>query len=100
MKIFGMFKGMIYGDCGEDFEAYKKYKNEVDKSAVIKHIESLRPAIAPAENKDIFTGKRIAAGMYDDGEYRFPTDFLHYYKNYNIGIPYDYEEYLKSINAV
>ncbi len=48
---------------------------------------------------DIFTGERVTAGMYIDGAFRFPTDFLHYYEHYDIGIPYGYEEYLKSIGV-
>ena len=43
------------------------------------------------------TGERIQAGIYKDGKYVFPLDFLHYYKNYDIGIPLEYEEYLKTI---
>ena len=31
--------------------------------------------------------------------FTFPYEFLHYYKNYDIGIPYEYEEYLKSIGV-
>ena len=45
----------------------------------------------------MFTGERIQAGKYKDGKYVFPLDFLHYYKNYDIGIPLEYEEYLKTI---
>ena len=45
----------------------------------------------------MFTGEKLSAGMFVDENFAFPFDFLHYYKNYDIGIPYDYEEYLKSI---
>ena len=38
-------------------------------------------------------------GLYDDGEFTFPLEFLHYHKYYDIGIPYEYEEYLKSIGV-
>ena len=41
----------------------------------------------------------MRAGQYIDGDFRFPLDFLHYYKNYNIGIPYEYEAYLKEIGV-
>lgn len=44
-------------------------------------------------------GEELTAGKCVDGEFVFPLDFLHYYKNYDIGIPYDYEEYLKSMGV-
>ena len=48
-------------------------------------------------SRDIFTGELFNAGFYEDGEYRFPVDFLRYYKTRDIGIPYEYEAYLKKI---
>ena len=33
----------------------------------------------------------------EDGEFVFPVDFLRYYKTKDIGIPYEYEAYLKTI---
>lgn len=98
MRIFGCFKGMEHYnvEC-EEFDTYKSYKNKLPKEAIIAHIESLDIALACMSSKDIFTGEYITAGRYQDGEFVFPTDFLHYYKNYDIGIPYDYEEYLKGI---
>ena len=41
----------------------------------------------------------LKKGQYIDGDFRFPLDFLHYYKNYDIGIPYEYEAYLKEIGV-
>ena len=49
------------------------------------------------QSLDIFTGEDLTAGQYKDGPFRFPTDFLHYLKKYDIGIPYEYEEYLSGI---
>ena len=43
---------------------------------------------------EIFTGEEIQAGMYWDCDFTFPYEFLYYYKNYDIGIPPEYEEYL------
>lgn len=37
--------------------------------------------------------------MFWDGDFTFPYEFLHYYENYDIGIPPEYEEYLKSIGV-
>ena len=45
----------------------------------------------------MFTGEAFNSGFYDDGEFKFPVDFLRYYKTRDIGIPYEYEEYLKKI---
>ncbi|MEE1247624.1 MAG: hypothetical protein UHU19_00015 [Lachnospiraceae bacterium] len=45
--------------------------------------------------KDIFDGEDIEqAGIYEDGDFTFPTDFLHYYEKYDIGIPIEYEHYI------
>ncbi|MCD7828316.1 MAG: hypothetical protein LUG85_07265 [Clostridiales bacterium] len=49
---------------------------------------------------DIFTGEPIdEAGIYTDDVFVFPIDFLRYYERYDIGIPPEYEEYLKSIGV-
>lgn len=73
MISFGYFKGLPYGDiCIEDFESYRNYKNDIPK-------------------------EKIHAGVYLDGDFSFPMEFLRYYKRYDIGIPYEYEEYLKQI---
>ena len=49
---------------------------------------------------EIFTGKefKLNPGYYRDGDFIFPTDFLHYLKNYDIGVPYSgtYTEILNS----
>ena len=95
MMLFGYFKGMPYKSSKEDFDDYKKFKNTLSREAVIRHIESLSPALACLESLDIFTGEDLTAGQYIDGEFRFPLEFLHYDKNYDIGIPPEYEAYLK-----
>lgn len=79
----------------EDFETYRKYKNKIPKEKIIEHIEKdCLMGLATMLSFDIFTGEEVRAGQYVDGPFRFPTDFLHYLKNYDIGIPYEYEEYL------
>ena len=101
-KFFGYFEGLKYpisrdSERAEKFEDYKHYKNSIPKEKIISHIESLSPALATMRSTDIFTGEDVTAGQYIDGDYMFPTDFLHYLKNYEIGVPYEYEEYLKKI---
>ena len=95
MILFGYFRGMPYTSSKDDFEEYKKIKNTLSRESIIRHIESLSPALACLESHDIFTGEDLTAGQYSDGRFRFPLDFLHYYKNYDIGIPPEYEAYLK-----
>ncbi len=97
IKVFGLFQGLPYGDCDELFADYQAYKNGIPKERVLNHIMSLEPAYACVETRDIFTGEKLKAGLCTDDCFRFPIDFLHYYKNYDIGIPYEYEEYLKTI---
>ena len=95
---FGFFKGMDhYGKCYEDFDAYKKIKNKLPKKDILAYLKQLPIAdVAPMTTKDIFTGERLVqAGIYKDGPFTFPIDFIHYYKKYDIGIPIEYEKYIK-----
>ena len=98
MKYFGFFKGMKYGKCEEDFEAYKKHKNQLEKATILKHIKGLPIAgVAPMTTEDIFTGEALEqAGIIEDGDFTFPIDFIHYYEKYDIGIPADYEKHIMS----
>lgn len=100
MKAFGYFKGLPYESAqksNEVFDDYKSFRNTIPKEKVLKHMESLRIGLTSLPTKDMFTGEKLHAGIVLDGEFRFPLEFLHYYKNYDIGIPYEYEEYLKTI---
>lgn len=74
-----------------------KIHNDIDKQKVIKHIESLDYFTGGVSTYDMFTGEKLQEGVYEDGDFKFTLDFLHYYKNYDIGIPLEYEEYLKTI---
>ncbi len=97
---FGYWEGMPYGgEPSDKFEDFKRYKNSISKERVIEHIKSLSPALCPMpQHYDIFTGEVITiAGQYRDGQFVFPLDFLRYYEKYDIGIPPEYEEYLKSL---
>ena len=94
MRFFGYFKGLPYERADESFDDYKKLNNSISKDDVIKHIESLEDWVTSLESVDIFTGEKLTAGLYIDGDFRFPREFLHYYRKYDIGIPLDYEEYL------
>lgn len=98
MRIFGLFEGMKYGKCEEKFDSYKEIKNQLNKADVLAYLKALPIAgIAPMSVEDIFTGEPLEqAGVIDDGEFRFPIDFIHYYEQYDIGIPKDYEEYIAS----
>jgi len=97
MILFGYFKGLPYERASENFDSYRNYKNTIPKEKVIAHIEGLEKWFTSLPSNEIFTGEPLQAGMYIDGEFRFPLEFLHYYKKYNIGVPYEYEEYLKNV---
>lgn len=98
IKLFGFWKNMPYAIVTEDtFEELSKVHNDIDKQKVIKHIESLDYFTGGVSTYDMFTGEKLQEGVYEDGDFKFTLDFLHYYKNYDIGIPLEYEEYLKTI---
>ena len=96
VSYFGFFDEMPYGVTTDLFDDFKKYVqvNTIDKNKVVQHIESLSFAATSAPTSDMFSGERLQAGIYEDEKFRFPVDFLHYYKKYDIGIPAEYEEYL------
>ncbi len=100
-NVFGYWKELPEETCDglitDEYEDFTKFKNTIDKESVIKHIESLGAAICSIYTHDIFTGEEFNSGFYEDGEFHFPVDFLRYYKTRDIGIPYEYEEYLKTI---
>ena len=98
MTYFGFFKGMKYGKCEEDFDDYKKIKNHISKDKILRYLKSLSvSAVAPMSTEDILDGEEIEqAGIYEDGDFTFTTDFLHYYQKYDIGIPEEYEKYISS----
>lgn len=102
--FFGFFKGSPLVENKseneiDNFNEYKNYKNKIPKNKIIKHIESLDFfSLCGIHTYDIFTRKKIEnAGEYKDGNFIFPIEFLHYLKNYDIGVPYEYEAYLQSI---
>ena len=97
-KVFGCWKNQPYGGLVTDeYDDFIKFKNSIDKKAVVEHIESLGAWLGSTQSHDIFTGEEFNCGFYIDGDFQFPVDFLRYYKTRNIGIPYEYEEYLKGI---
>ena len=95
--LFGFWEGMPYRSRTDRYEDFLTYKNTIDKSLIIGHIENLEYGLATVMSTDLFTGEKFRAGIYEDGNYRFPVDFLRYYQTRDIGIPYEYEAYLKTI---
>lgn len=98
-KLFGYWAGMPYYEVGvtDSYEDFAKLHNTLSKDAVIRHLDSLNPWICSVRSTDIFTGEEFNSGFYEDGDFMFPVDFLRYYKIKDIGIPYEYEEYLKKL---
>ena len=97
-KYYFGFGDGVYGSPTDAYEDFKQYKNTIDKESVIKHIESLDDWLmcgACGFATDLFTGEQFNAGIYCDGDFVFSVDFFRYYKTQDIGIPYEYEEYLK-----
>lgn len=97
MTAFGYFKGLPYERSNEDFNLYRQFKNDVDRNKVIAHIKTVEHGLTSLPSFDMFTGEKLHAGAFWDGDFVFPYEFLHYYEKYDIGIPYEYEEYLKKI---
>lgn len=112
---FGWFKKVNYNrvsdDKGiprqdeewyDDFETYKQFKNTISKKAVKEYFKSIgnkRGIMLTLDHyTNIITGHNVFRTMadYEDGDFRFPADFTYYYSNYRIGIPYEYEKYLKA----
>lgn len=96
-RLFGFWEGMPYKSITDKYEDFEQFKNTISKESVIQHIESLDDAITSALSTDRFTGEQFNAGLYEDGDFTFPVDFLRYYKARDIGIPYEYEEFLNTI---
>jgi hypothetical protein len=94
---FGFWQNQPYKAVTDEYDDFIKFKNTIDKNAVIEHIESLGAWLGSTQSHDIFTGEEFNSGFYVDGDFQFPVDFLRYYKTKDIGIPYEYEEYLKGI---
>lgn len=97
VNMFGFWKNQPYGLVTDEYDDFTKFKNTIDKKTVIEHIESLDDWLGSTQSRDIFTGEEFNSGFYIDGDFQFPVDFLRYYKDKDIGIPYEYEEYLKGI---
>lgn len=97
---FGFFDGTPYGHPTDKYEDFVIIKNSIDKEKVIDRIENSEDvdfAISSTQSTDMFTGEKFNAAIYSDGDFNFTIDFLRYYKSHDIGIPYEYEEYLKTI---
>ena len=95
--MFGFWEGMPYGELTDRYEDFLKLKNGIEKEKVICHIEALDDWLSSEMSTDLFSGEAFHSGIYMDGVFTFPVDFLRYYKTKEIGIPYEYEAYLKKI---
>lgn len=86
---------MKYGKCEEDFDDYKKIKNYISKDKILRYLKSLSvSAVAPMSTEDILDGEEIEqAGIYEDGDFTFPTDFYIIIKNTIL----EYQKNMKSI---
>lgn len=91
---------MSFGIINEkSIDEYRNYKNKISKDKILSYLKNLEPiAACPAYEFDIFNeSKQIpVVGLMKDGDFLFPAEFIYYYETYDIGIPLDYEEYLKN----
>lgn len=95
--MFGFWESQPYDLITDKYSDFLEFRNTIDKKKVVAHIESLGVWMGFTQTHDIFTGEEFNCGFYRDGVFQFPVDFFRYYKTRNIGIPYEYEEYLKGI---
>ena len=96
--LFGFWDGMPYGEPTDEYDDFVGLKNRIAKQKVLQHVEELDDWLTSEMSVDRFTGERFNAGFYEDGPYRFSVDFIRYYKTHEeIGIPYEYEDYLMDI---
>ncbi len=84
----------------DSIENYKNIKNKLDKKVILNYLtdyieNSGNVGYASWDIKDIYTGERIQRMYIRDGDFSFTGEFWHHYKNYDIGIPLEYEEYIK-----
>lgn len=96
---FGFFKGLPYEGCTEDLALYFGYKNKIPKSEVLAHMKEVEFGLTSLPSSDLITGEPLHAGMCWDGEFTFPYEFIHHYEKYDIGIPPEYEAYLRKIGV-
>ena len=97
LKLFGFWEGMPHGDPTDTYEEMLKLKNKLSKRIIIDYISQLDPAVACTVGMDDpETGERLLCGIYNDAEFVFPCEFFHFYKKKDVGIPYEYEEHIKS----
>ena len=87
-------------DWYDDFEDFKQFKNTISKKAVKEHFKTIKDrgiSLGLNHYTNIINGHDVfrRVGTYQDGKFCFPADFIYYYSNYRIGIPYEYEKYLK-----
>ena len=97
-KFFGFFTGMPYGHglCDETFSDYPIVETEYEKSKIVEHISSIFPAVTSEPTYSLIDGTALQAGMYEDGQYCFPTDFLYYHSAGLVGFPAEYISDLRS----
>lgn len=100
--FFGWWDGIqadLKHEVTDNFEDYKNYKNKLSRKAIYEHIKGLEFGLACTYSVDKNTGKKLEAGIIYDGNFVFPYEFLYFYSHYDIGIPYEYEEYLVKIGV-
>ena len=101
-KYFGYLRGMPYGQdlCDETFDDYPIMETDEERPKLLLHLKQLTPALTSEPTYDLVTGKPLQGGMYEDGIYGFPTDFVHYYMRGIVGFPVEYMDYLRDMAVI
>lgn len=88
---------MPYGHdlCDESFSDYPIVESDYEKKKILEHIKSIASALTSEPTYSLLDGEKLRAGMYVDGQYCFPTDFLHYHSAGVAGFPSEYIEDLR-----
>ena len=93
-NFIGLFEGLPYGMCTERIEDYVRKDCKLSRSSVLDHFKTIHRAYTSAPTNDLFTGESFLAGICDDGNFYFTTDFIRYYEQGKVEIPKEYENYL------
>lgn len=98
-KFFGFLEGTPYDVVSDNISDLEFAKNPLTEETIIRHVESLdrwMMASNGAYVTDVYTGEKLQAGIYRDGNYVFPVEILTYLRRGKIGVPKEYEDYVLS----
>lgn len=97
VQAFGFFEEGEYGYVSDKLEDMAKMGLfGIDLPAFFERLETLEFGLSSAYVTNAFTGKKIRRGIYEDGKFCFPSDYVQYLKEGRVGFPAEYAAYLKT----